>query len=154
MNIWRPAPIIKVKSLGLHWRSGCLLAMEVLGDDGEIKGVRPLGGSVEFGETWQDALIREFHEELGIEVTISGKPLIMENIYSHEGIVGHEILFVAEVLFPAGTYKTMDKIIFSEDNGEACTARWFDLSELENKGIALYPSELQNCLLTSDHSVS
>jgi len=127
MNIWRPAPIIKVKSLGLHWRSGCLLAMEVLGDDGEIKGVRPLGGSVEFGETWQDALIREFHEELGIEVTISGKPLIMEN---------------------------MDKIIFSEDNGEACTARWFDLSELENKGIALYPSELQNCLLTSDHSVS
>lgn len=37
-----------------------LLAMEILNDAGDNNGVRPLGGTVEFGETWRDALIREF----------------------------------------------------------------------------------------------
>jgi len=150
MNTWRPAPGIVVKSLGLHWRSGRLLAMEVLNDAGDIKGARPLGGTVEFGETWQDALLREFKEELNIEVSISGNPLVMENIYTHEGIDGHEILFIADVLFPDGAYESMDKVIFSEDSGEMCTARWFDLSDLDQGDVELYPIGLKNRLLTSD----
>jgi len=148
VNIWRPAQNIIVKSLGIHWRSGRLLAMEVLNDTGEIKGVRPLGGAVEFGETWQDALLREFNEELNIEVSISGNPLIMENIYTHEGVDGHEILFIAEVLFPAGVYESSDRIDFAEDNGEMCTARWFDLADLDTGGVELYPVGLKRRLLT------
>ena len=151
MNIWRPSPSIVVKSLGLHWRSQSLLAVEVLNDAGDIKGVRPLGGTVEFGETWREALLREFKEELEIEVTLSGKPLIMENIYSHEGVDGHEIVFISEVLFPAGVYESMDKVIFAEASGQICTARWFSLADLDNGGVELYPTGLKNRLLTSDH---
>ena len=70
MTRWRPQDRIRVKALGLHWRDGRLLAAEVTGDSGAIKGYRPLGGSVEFGETARSAVIREFREELGIGISV------------------------------------------------------------------------------------
>jgi hypothetical protein len=80
MSIWRPHPMIRVKALGLHWRGGRLLAMEVLDDAGRVKGVRPLGGTVEFGETAEAAVIREFREELGFDVEPVGQPRLMESL--------------------------------------------------------------------------
>ena len=97
MTVWRPAPQIRLKALGLHWRGNRLLAAEVLDDAGRVKGVRPLGGSVEFGETTEAAVIREFQEELGITVETIGPPLLLENIFTHEGSVGHEILAIYDV---------------------------------------------------------
>lgn len=144
MNIWRPARKIRVKSLGLHWRDKRLLAFEVLDDAGTVKGVRPLGGSVEFGESWRDALVREFDEELKIDIIVINEPFVMENIYAHEGEAGHEILFIAEVVFPSGAFETVDEIKFAENNGEICTARWFDLNELDNNGIELFPVGLKD----------
>ncbi|MFC7697105.1 MULTISPECIES: NUDIX domain-containing protein [unclassified Bradyrhizobium] len=29
-----------------------------------------IGGEIEFGESWQAALVRKFHEELGIGISI------------------------------------------------------------------------------------
>ena len=139
MAVWRPAQTIRVKALGLHWREGKLLAAEVLSDDGKIKGVRPLGGSVEFGKAWQGALLREFQEELGIDVRIISAPNVIENLYMHEGSQGHEIIFVAEVAFPTGAFAGEDSIEFFEDNGTKCVARWFDLKDLESHGIPLFP---------------
>ena len=82
---WRPPQHVKVKALGLHWRDGKLLAAEVFDDQGRLVGVRPLGGGVEFGERWQTALVREFKEELGVDVQLTtGTPLVMENIYTHQ----------------------------------------------------------------------
>jgi hypothetical protein len=85
---------INVKALGLHWRDGCLLAAEVYDNEGRVVGVRPLGGTVEFGESSQTALKREFLEELGAEVKVLSGPLVIENIYVFEGENGHEIMFV------------------------------------------------------------
>lgn len=75
MTTWRPPSHIRVKALGLHWRAGKLLAAEVRTDSGRIKGVRPLGGSVEFGETAKEAVIREFKEELGVDVSVRAGPV-------------------------------------------------------------------------------
>ncbi|MFT5623572.1 MAG: hypothetical protein ACI8Z0_000060 [Lentimonas sp.] len=86
MNIWRPQQNIQVKALGLVWRKGLLLASEIYLDDGTVKGVRPLGGRLEFGETWRDALVREFNEELSVTVEVVGEPMILENIYTHQGL--------------------------------------------------------------------
>ena len=77
MNIWRPQQSIQVKALGLVWRNGLLLASEIYQDDGSIKGVRPLGGRIEFGERWQEALVREFDEELNVQAQVSGAPLFL-----------------------------------------------------------------------------
>jgi 8-oxo-dGTP pyrophosphatase MutT (NUDIX family) len=71
MTTWRPHPHIRVVAIGLHWRDGRLLAAEVRDDAGRLKGVRPLGGEIEFGESWRAALVREFHEELDIDITIT-----------------------------------------------------------------------------------
>ena len=152
---WRPPQHIKVKAIGLHWRDDQLLATEVFDDEGRLTGVRPLGGGVEFGEHWQEALKREFQEELGVEVEVKGPPLVMENIYSHHGAVGHEVLFIAEIVFNTARFAHLDRISFRENNGTLCTARWFDVAALDRPdGPALYPAGLKQALLTSAHETA
>ncbi|WP_282029631.1 NUDIX hydrolase [Paracoccus marcusii] len=144
MTVWRPAPQIRLKALGLHWRGNRLLAAEVLDDAGRVKGVRPLGGSVEFGETTEAAVIREFQEELGITVETIGPPLFLENIFTHEGSVGHEILAIYDVTFPTDALANETRIEFKEDNGTTCFAEWFALDTLDLPGRPqLYPEGLK-----------
>lgn len=149
---WRPPTHIKAKALGLHWREGKLLAAEVYDDQGQLQGVRPIGGSIEFGERWQSALIREFKEELGVDVEIKGSPIVMENIYTHEGEVGHEVLFICEVIFCSAMFTGLNTIEFHEDNGTPCIARWFDLTTLDLPGgPALFPEGLKTTLKVGLH---
>lgn len=150
MSVWRPAPRTRFKALGLHWRGDRLLAAEVPDDAGRVKGVRPLGGSVEFGETAEEAVIREFREELGIAVRVLGPPVFMENIYTHEGSPGHEILALFEVAFPAGALADGGRIAFAEDDGTRCCAEWFALEALDLPGLPqLYPAGLKAHLLNA-----
>lgn len=146
MSVWRPVQDIRVKALGLHWRGNALLVMDDLGDDGQIKGVRPLGGTVEFGETWRETLVREFQEELSVDVSITDEPLIVENIYWHEQTQGHEVLFLATITFPDGAFVDQDEIHFTEDSGVMCRASWRRLEDLGDGGTALYPDGLINTL--------
>lgn len=147
MTTWRPHPRIRVVAIGLHWRDGRLLAAEVRDDAGRLKGVRPLGGEIEFGENWQAALMREFNEELGIGVSITSEPSMLENIFMHEGSTGHEVVFVAEVAFPEDAFAGQERIDFREDDGEQIVARWFDLADLDIEGApSLYPTGLKDLL--------
>ncbi|SMX32337.1 NUDIX domain protein [Actibacterium lipolyticum] len=140
--------MIRVKALGLHWRNGRLLASEVYDDAGKLKGVRPLGGSVEFGEPAHVAVLREFKEELGLDVVIRGQPLVMENLYAHEGSAGHEVLFIFEVTFPAGAFDGQERVEFYEDSGAACVAHWYDLNDLDrDDGPELFPAGLKALLI-------
>ncbi|WP_425082265.1 NUDIX hydrolase [Ruegeria arenilitoris] len=150
MTIWRPYQGIRVKAIGLLWRGPSLLVADVHDDSGNLKGVRPLGGTVEFGETWQDALKREFHEELGVDIQISGAPLVLENIYRHEGQLGHEIIFATEVTLSNPSALPKHAITFAEDNGLMCRASWRDLSELDtDSGPNLYPIGLKRELIVT-----
>lgn len=143
MTIWRPNPNIRVKALGLVWQQGLLLASEVTTDNGTVKGVRPLGGTVEFGETWQTALVREFVEELGITVAVTGAPMVFENIYAHEGQTGHEVIFAADVTAPEGAFRDTKPFEYLEDEGMPCRAGWFDVDTLDCGGLALFPAGLK-----------
>lgn len=146
MDNWRPTLSIRVSNIGLNWREGRLFAAEVTDDAGHIKGVRPLGGDVEFGETWQHALTREFREELGITATITSVPRVIENLFDHEGQKGHESVFAADATFPDGAFANQELVHFAEDRGANCTARWFDLDQLEEAGVSLYPPSLKALL--------
>lgn len=118
-----------------------------MNDAGQLKGVRPLGGTVEFGETAEAAVIREFGEELGIPVRTLGPPLFMENIYTHEGSIGHEILALFEVAFPPDAFAGQTRIRFQEDDGAECFAEWFDPDTLDLPGRPqLYPAGLKTYL--------
>jgi len=145
---WRPQSIIRVIATGLHWRAGCLLASEVRNDAGQLKGVRPLGGGVHFGESLQNALSREFNEELGVDIVVKGAPLVMENIFLHEGVVGYEVVFISEIAFLNNAFEDQDSINFREDGGMPGVARWFDLAALDlDGGPKLYPTGLKDHLL-------
>ncbi|HEV2571207.1 MAG TPA: NUDIX domain-containing protein [Beijerinckiaceae bacterium] len=146
MTLWRPPSAIRVKVLGLVWRDKRLLAAEVETDTGLVKGVRPLGGSIEYGESREQALHREFREELGTAITIHGPWHVFENIYTHEGALGHEIVFAADVALADQALYQQDEIVFAEDNGLTWKARWVNLNELKASGLALYPEGLADYL--------
>lgn len=72
---------------------------------------RPVGGTVEHGEDSVGAVIREVKEEIDEDI-VEPKPLgAIENIFSHQGQVGHEYDFVKRswamtterIICPSGT---------------------------------------------------
>jgi hypothetical protein len=148
MTATRKSSVIRVKALGLHWRGPRLLAFEVYDHEGRLKGVRPLGGSIEFGETAKDAVVREFREEINIEVSVLAGPMVLENVFVHEGQNRHEILFVFDLEFPRGAFESQERIRFQEDDGTQMVAAWFDPRELDiDGGPELYPKGLKSLLI-------
>ncbi|WP_182086807.1 NUDIX domain-containing protein [Aureimonas sp. ME7] len=111
---------------------------------GRLKGVRPLGGSVEFGETREDALRREFLEEIGAAIRIIGPWEAIENLFRHEGVVGHEIIFAAPIVLPDGPFDLDAPLAF--DDGMPCIARWFEIGDLKRGEPRLFPTGLADRL--------
>ena len=70
-----------------------------------------------FGERWQDALAREFTEELGPAAAVQSEPLVIENIFSREGAPGYEVVFMGRIVLPAGAFAGQGSIAVREDNG-------------------------------------
>lgn len=143
---WRPSKQIQSKVIGICINRKQLLAAEIHDDGGNIKGVRPLGGNVEFGETREHALQREFMEELGTEIVSAGEWRTFENIYQHEGVVGHEYVHAISIALVDRSLYTQSLIVFSEDTGEQTRARWYDVRDLRSGKIALFPDGLVDTL--------
>jgi ADP-ribose pyrophosphatase YjhB (NUDIX family) len=62
---WRPQQAVRAIAVALVYRGSDVLVMAVKDDSGALKGWRPLGGAIEFGESAQQAVTREFLEEIG-----------------------------------------------------------------------------------------
>ena len=106
----------------------------------------PFGGGVEFGETTQDAAIRGVKEELSIAVPEPELLGVKESVFSHEGSIGHDIVFVyaanlADHFDPA----TIIPEIF---NGHPLQLAWLTWEEIETTHSPIYPEGLAE-LLTS-----
>jgi hypothetical protein len=143
---WRPASGVQVKVIGICINKGKLLAMDIYNDKGDVKGVRPLGGLIEPGESREAAIVREFTEELDTEIVISGKWRVFENIYHHEGTLGHEYCFATGVSLVEKSLYNKSVIAFSEDSGASSKASWVDIKVLKNRQIELYPDGLLEAL--------
>ena len=141
MTVWRPPQSIRVKVLGLAWRGDELLLSEVEDDSGRIKGLRALGGAVEFGETREDALKREFEEELGCPVTIVSGWHAFESLFVHEGATGHEYVFAANIRLGDERFYSMESVPYLEVDSTPCRAAWFAPADLP-PGVELYPAGL------------
>lgn len=141
MTVWRPPQQIRVKVLGLAWRGDALLLSEVEDDAGQVKGARALGGSVEFGETREVALAREFQEELGTGIEIIGAWHAFENLFVHEGATGHEYLFLANIRLADARLYEVERVRYLEHDLTGCHAGWFVPTALPD-GVELYPTGL------------
>ncbi len=90
MDNKRIRPIV----LGIIWRGDALLVFEAYDHVKDETYYRSLGGGIEFGERSQDALLREFHEELGVTLVGVRYLAALENIHTHNGQLGHEIVLL------------------------------------------------------------
>jgi ADP-ribose pyrophosphatase YjhB (NUDIX family) len=141
MSFWRPPSIVRPIAVGVVRRRDELLLMAVRNDDGAIKGWRPLGGSIEFGERAADALKREFAEELGLAIAEPALLTVIENLYSHHGAAGHEIVFVFETKLADETHYREDALSF-DDAGVHNEVRWIALGHFLRGEAELFPAEL------------
>ena len=99
---------------------------------------RCLGGGIEFLEKSEDALKREFKEELNIEIKVDKFLGISENIFTFEGKDAHEIALLYDAYIKEEDYKEKYKIIDEEDS----EAIWVDINRFKNKELILYPEQV------------
>jgi 8-oxo-dGTP pyrophosphatase MutT (NUDIX family) len=142
---WRPRQSIRSIALGVIRRGDDLLLMAVRSDDGSLKGWRPLGGGIEFGERAVEALRRELIEELGEPITEPRFLATLENIYDHHGVLGHEIVFVFQTNFVDRSAYHKPQLGFS-DGGIYNDVAWINITSFSADGVALYPAGLLELL--------
>ena len=109
---------------------------------------RPLGGGIEFGERSEDTICRELMEEIGVELKQDTLKYLgaVENIFTFNGIPGHEIVLVYDgVLSDSGLYDQA-MILGKEANGEEIRAMWKNLDEFRMGKSILYPEGLKEML--------
>ncbi|WP_158555221.1 NUDIX hydrolase [Fulvimarina endophytica] len=145
---WTPPERIRPIAIGLIVADGHVLLMEVRDRTGFLKGFRPVGGGIEFGESAEQALLREFREELGWEPHAASLLTVCENRFEHNGAPGHEIVFVFSGERPEGAPAPLpDTRLDFLDHGVATSIRWVAPDELER--VPIYPEAIEPLLRTA-----
>jgi ADP-ribose pyrophosphatase YjhB (NUDIX family) len=109
---------------------------------------RPLGGGIEFGERAEDALRRELREEIGAEVESIRYLFTLENIFTFNGEMGHEIVMVFDARFTDAALYAQETIAGTEFDGVQnfpFKALWKNLDEF-GADAPLYPDGLLDAL--------
>jgi ADP-ribose pyrophosphatase YjhB (NUDIX family) len=109
---------------------------------------RPPGGGIEHGELSQEALIREFQEELRAEVVNPRFLGVLENVFRVEESVGHEVAFLYTVDFADLSLYEREMLPLIEGDVHA-DAVWVSLDEIWNGEKLLYPRGLDDLLRQS-----
>ncbi|MER0237132.1 NUDIX domain-containing protein [Fulvimarina sp. MAC8] len=140
-SAWSPPQRIRPIAIGLIVEDGHALLMEVRDRSGTLKGFRPVGGGIEFGEAAGHALTREFQEELGWKPLDLQFITVCENLFEHNGSPGHEIVFVFKGRRPndAPPPDHRTRIDF-EDHGTPTSIRWVRAGDLA--GTPLFPDQI------------
>ena len=140
-NVWRPVQRIRPISIALIHRGTDILVMTVRDDQEKIKGYRPLGGGIDFGETAADTVKREFMEELGLAIEIIALNCVIENLYQHENALGHEIVFVHDAKFNDSSVLRRDAFNFI-DAGVDIQGLWIPIADFKTGTATLFPEGL------------
>ena len=101
---------------------------------------RLLGGGIEFGETGEEAIEREFQEELATDLENVKHLVTLENIFTYNGKPGHEIVFVfVGDLTRKDLYQKDNIKILDNKEGKAS---WQKIGDFKEKKLILYPDDI------------
>jgi len=106
----------------------------------------PLGGGIEFGETSEQAAIREVLEEVGAETYGLQLLGVLENLFVFDGTPGHEIVFIYEAKFVDENLYQKPELDGFESNGVKINVRWFDQAVLKDNAVKIYPHGIVDLL--------
>lgn len=106
---------------------------------------RPLGGGVEFGETGAHCVARELREEIGAELEAVDYLGTIENVFTYDGQMGHEIVLVYRARFVEPERYQPGPVMVHEEC-EVLTAHWVALEDFESGAARLVPKGLLELL--------
>ncbi|NLP49810.1 NUDIX domain-containing protein [Bacillus sp. RO1] len=137
----------RANTLGIIVKDNYILLEEQAGK--HSKGIgsyyRPIGGTIEFGERSNETLVREFTEELGVDVVVKGYISCIENIFKIDEVIGHEITQIYLVDFK--DKNLYHKEYFAVSEGKKVTyAKWILKEEIFSGEKVLYPNGLTELL--------
>ena len=130
---------IRPIALGLAIKNNKLLVSEGFDKVKNETFYRCLGGGIEFLEKSEEALKREFLEEINVDITVKDFLGILENIFTYQGKKAHELVLFYSIEISDENYQEEYKVI--DDHGETI-AEWIDIDEFKNKNKILYPEEV------------
>ncbi|MEO0918388.1 MAG: NUDIX domain-containing protein, partial [Pseudomonadota bacterium] len=129
------------KALGVVVREAKTLVAAIYDDTGAVKGWRPLGGNIEFGERAEQTVCRELREELRADVRVIGQLGIFENVYRHHGAIGHEIVFAFHVALTKPGLAEAEAFVV-EDEGVRFEAAWVPVADFHAGRETFFPQDL------------
>lgn len=98
-----------------------------------------LGGGIEFLEKSEDALKREFKEELNIDIKVGKFLGISENIFNYKGKNAHELVLFYDAYIDDKDYQEKYSVI---DDDSETEAMWIDINRFKDKELTLYPEQI------------
>ncbi|MFJ6211706.1 NUDIX hydrolase [Lysinibacillus sp. NPDC092081] len=107
---------------------------------------RPIGGGIEYGETSSEALKREVLEEIEADITNLNYLGTIENIFTFNGDLGHEVVFVYDAKFVEKSFYEKTSFFGQEDNGATFKLLWKPINDFKNNKLKLVPEGLFDLL--------
>ena len=101
---------------------------------------RAMGGGVEFGETSRAALQREFQEEIQAGLSNIKYLGCQENLFTFNGLPGHEIMFVYQCDFVDAKFYQLEEIDFAEGKRKK-RALWVEIDRFRSGELKLVPEQ-------------
>ena len=135
---------VRAVALAILRRGNAILVFEVPDPVKNLTGFRPLGGSIEFGETGAETIVREIKEELGLDIVATSYLGTVENIFEWQGRPGHELVRVYEARFVEPSVYASEEVDWVEATSEKPVCVWKDLGDFERQ--PLYPDGLLELL--------
>lgn len=142
---WTPPARIRAVAIGIVLHQNRLLVFEGYDELRQSAYYRPLGGEIEFGETGEQALQREFMEEIGQPIAHIRYLETLENHYTLDGIQGHELVRVYTAELTDADALTRDYTI-CEPGQPPLKTRWLDLDAAAENSERLVPQGIWDLL--------
>ena len=102
-----------------------------------------VGGKVEFNEATDNAIIREYKEEVGVDLQIDKLLAVIENFFEMKGDSWHQYIFFYQLRDDNNVLEFFEGEREIEDNEDG-VYKWFDLSEIND--IPIKPDCSKNIL--------
>ncbi|MGD6960106.1 NUDIX hydrolase [Rossellomorea aquimaris] len=133
----------RANTLGMLVKDNDLLLEEQKGKHSKGIGFYypPIGGTIKLGERSNQTLVREFSEELGVEIIVRRYISCIENIFKIDENIGHEITQIYFVDFKDRNLYQKEHFTVTEGN-KITRAKWVSKEEIFLGEKVFYPNGL------------